>query len=49
MSRVRYTKYIPRPLEEIDLEELVNRLKDTDCSPARPARPRERTETPRRC
>jgi len=28
MSRVRYTKYIPRPLEEIDLEELVNQLKD---------------------
>ncbi len=28
MSRVRYTKYIPRPLDEIDLEELVNQLKD---------------------
>jgi len=28
MSRVRYTKYIPRPVEEIDLEELVNQLKD---------------------
>ncbi|MCK5352701.1 VWA domain-containing protein [bacterium] len=28
MSRVRYTKYTPRPLEEIDLEELVNQLKD---------------------
>ncbi len=28
MSRVRYTKYIPHPLEEIDLEELVNQLKD---------------------
>ena len=28
MSRVRYTKYIPLPLDEIDLEELVNQLKD---------------------
>jgi Ca-activated chloride channel family protein len=28
MSRVRYTKYIPLPLDEMDLEELVNQLKD---------------------
>ena len=28
MSRVRYTKYISRPLDEIDLEELVDQLKD---------------------
>ena len=27
MSRFRYTKYIPQPLDEIDLEELVNQLK----------------------
>ncbi len=27
MSRFRYTKYIPHPLDEIDLEELVNQLK----------------------
>jgi len=28
MSRVRYTKFVPLPLDEIDLEELVNQLKD---------------------
>ena len=28
MSQVRYTKYIPLPLDEMDLEELVNQLKD---------------------
>ena len=28
MSRVRYTKYIPLPLDEIDLAELVNQLRD---------------------
>ncbi len=28
MSRVRYTKYIPLPLDEIELEKLVNQLKD---------------------
>ncbi len=27
MSRFRYTKYIPHPLDEIDLEELMNQLK----------------------
>ena len=28
MSRIRYTKYIPLPLDEIDLGELVNQLRD---------------------
>ena len=28
MGRFRYTKFIPNPLDEIDLEELVNQLKD---------------------
>ena len=28
MSRIRYGKYIPQPLDEIDLEDLLNQLKD---------------------
>ena len=28
MSRIRYSKYIPQPLDEIDLEDLLNQLKD---------------------
>ena len=28
MTRVRYTKYIPQPVDEIDLEELLDQLKD---------------------
>jgi Ca-activated chloride channel family protein len=28
MTRIRYSKYIPQPLDEIDLEELLNQLKD---------------------
>ncbi|MDA2937564.1 hypothetical protein MYX75_04790 [Acidobacteria bacterium AH-259-A15] len=28
MSRVRYSKYIPNPLDEIDLQDLINQLKD---------------------
>ena len=28
MSRIRYSKYIPQPLDEIDLEDLLNQLKE---------------------
>ena len=28
MSHVRYSKYIPHPLDQIDLESLINQLKD---------------------
>jgi len=28
MRRIRYSKYIPQPLDEIDLEDLLNQLKD---------------------